>query len=91
MTTTVVGSDDNNGSGVRMVRWRKKGQITQLHATALRTGWSVAVNLPATGTVYPQTMPYTPSCRPHIVNKLTFFSRQVIKGGERFVVDFAIQ
>jgi hypothetical protein len=70
-----------------MVGWRKKGQFRQLHATALRTGWSVAGNLPATGTVYPLIMPYTPSRHPHIVNKLTFFSRQVIKGDECFVVD----
>jgi hypothetical protein len=61
-----------------MVRWRKKGQFTQLHALALRTGWSVAGNLPATGTVI-LTMPYTLSRHPHIVNKLTIFSRQVIR------------
>jgi hypothetical protein len=38
----------------------------------------VAGNLPATGTVI-LTMPYTPLRRPHIVNKLTFFLRQVIR------------
>ena len=44
---------------------------SRLHATALWTGLS-----PATGTVYPRT----------IVNKLTFFSRQVIKGVNAFLL-----
>ena len=48
---------------------------SRLHATALWTGLS-----PATGTVYPRT----------IVNKLTFFSRQVIKGGECFCCCFLL-